>query len=140
MPALHDRRNHRLVPGCACDLCPATSSCTEKCLIRGSLMSSRWVRTSVIALGAVAVGVYVATRQSEPGADTTGPGERPQDPFRNNEEGKALRHFLSVMYSHGENAAEIYAQALKPLRAKAEGVAVEIAHVESSLKEIDYPS
>jgi hypothetical protein len=103
-------------------------------------MSTRWVRASVIALGALAAGVYVATRQSRSGPDTIGPGERPQDPFRNNEEGKVLRHFLSVMDSHGEDAARVYDQALEPLRAKAERVVVEIAHVESFMKETDYPS
>lgn len=103
-------------------------------------MSTRWVRASVIALGVVAVGVYLATSQSRPGSDTVGPGERPQDPFRNNEDAKALRHFLSVMYSHGENAAMIYDQALERLRSNAQGVVVEIAHVDSFLKETDYPS
>lgn len=103
-------------------------------------MSTRRVRVSIIALGVVAVGVFVAIRQSQPGSDTVGPGDRPQNPFRNNEDAKALRHFLSVMYGHGENAAEIYGQALEPLRSRAEGVVAEIAHVESSLKETDYPS
>jgi hypothetical protein len=103
-------------------------------------MGTRWVRASVIALGVVAVGVYLAASQSRPGSDTVGPGERSQDPFRNNEDAKALRHFLSVMYSHGENAAMIYDQALERLRSNAQGVVVEIAHVDSFLKETDYPS
>ena len=68
-------------------------------------MSTRWVRASVIALGVVAVGVYVATRQSRSEVKTTGPGEPPEDLFRDNEGSKALRHFLSVAYGQGDDAS-----------------------------------
>jgi hypothetical protein len=103
-------------------------------------MGSRWVRVSVIALGAIAVGIFIAVLQSQRAADNVGPAQQPQDPFRNNDAAKALRNFLSFMYSQGDNAAEVYGRALEPLRGQAEAVASEIAHVEASLRETDYPS
>jgi hypothetical protein len=100
----------------------------------------RWLRISVIALGGIGVGVFIAVLRSRRPPDTVGPGQRLQDPFRNNDAAKALRNFLSVMYSQGDNAAATYARALEPLRGQAEAVAAEISHVEASLREFDYPS
>jgi uncharacterized lipoprotein YbaY len=102
-------------------------------------MSSRWVRTSLVVLGAVAVGLVIAGRRLQQEADTSAPGERP-DPFRNNEASNALRRYLSAMYSQGDDAAEIYRGALEPLRSNPEGVVAEIANAEPMLKETDYPS
>ncbi len=103
-------------------------------------MGSRWIRASFIALGAVAIGVFIAVLQSQHDADTVGPAQRPQDPFRNSDAANALRNFLSVMYSQEDAAAETYARALEPLRGQAEAVVSEIAHLEASLRERDYPS
>lgn len=103
-------------------------------------MGSRWLRASIITVGAIAVGVLIAVLQSQRAADTVHPGQQPQDHFRDNDAAKALRNFLSVMYSQGDDAAEVYARALEPLRGQAEAVASEIVHVDASLPESDYPS
>lgn len=102
-------------------------------------MRSRWVRAFSIAFGAVVIGLLVIRANSGGSSDTTGPGGRLADPIRDNEAGKALRFFLSVMFNSGENAANIYREALDRLRAHAEGVAAEIAVAEPSLRETDYP-
>jgi hypothetical protein len=103
-------------------------------------MGNRWLRASVITVGAIAVGVLIAILQSQRAADTVHPGQQPQDPFRDNDAAKALRNFLSVMYSQGDDAAEIYTRALEPIRSQAEAVVSEIVHVDASMRESDYTS
>ncbi len=103
-------------------------------------MSTRFVRASVVTLGIIAVGVFIAVRQSQRQSDTTGPNQEPADPFGSSDEGKALRHLLSVMYSSGDNAAEEYRRALEALRANPQAAVALIGHVESSVRESDYPT
>ncbi|HTH53452.1 MAG TPA: HEAT repeat domain-containing protein [Edaphobacter sp.] len=103
-------------------------------------MSTRWVRISVFALGAVAVGVYIAVSQSQRRSDTTGPSQSPRDPFNDNDASRALRDFLAVMYMQTENAEDGYARALERLRSQAEAVIPEIARIEATLREADYPT
>ena len=103
-------------------------------------MAKRWVRVSVFALGAIAVGVYIAVSQSQRRPDTTGPGETPRDLFNDNDAARALRDFLAVMYNQSDNAEETYARALERLRSQAEAVVPEIARIEASLRETDYPT
>jgi hypothetical protein len=89
-------------------------------------------------MGGVAVGAYIATRQSQSGSDTV--GRKPsKNPIRDTEAGKALREFLAVIYNQGDGAAQAYDQALERLRAHGEGVAAEIAYAEPLLREGDYP-
>ncbi|HEX7158335.1 MAG TPA: hypothetical protein VF214_04950, partial [Edaphobacter sp.] len=103
-------------------------------------MGSRWFRASLVLVGAVAVGVYIAVRQSQGASDTATPTSPPIDPFGNSDTGRALRHFLSVMYAHGENAEENYRKALDSLRSNPEATVALLAQVESSIRETDYPS
>lgn len=103
-------------------------------------MGSRWFRASLVLIGAVAVGVYIAVRQSEGTSDTATPVPQPIDPFGSSDTGRALRHFLSVMYAHGENAEENYRKALESLRANPEATVALLAQAESSIRETDYPS
>jgi hypothetical protein len=103
-------------------------------------MASRSTRTTILVLGITAVGVYLAIRQSRKIADTTGPGQLSPDPFGESDAGKALRHFLSVMYSSGENATDTYRQALESLRADPEKVLDQISQSESLFRETDYPT
>ena len=103
-------------------------------------MANRWARASALLLGAIAVGVYIAVSQSQHRSDTTGPAQRPRDPFNENESSRVLRDFLAVMYNQSDNARETYAKALENLRARAEGVVPEIARIEASLREADYPT
>jgi hypothetical protein len=103
-------------------------------------MSNRWNRTAAFALGAVAIGIYIAVSQSRHRADTVGPSQRSQDPFGNNDAGNALRNFVTVMNSQGDDAEQSYARALESLRGHAKDAVPEIARVESTLREDDYPS
>lgn len=102
-------------------------------------MRSRWFRALSITFGAIVVGLLVIRANSGGTSDTTGPGGRQAEPIRDNEAGKALRYFLSVMYNSGEDAANVYREALDRLRAQAEDVAAEISLAEPALREMNYP-
>jgi hypothetical protein len=103
-------------------------------------MASRWVRLSVFTLGAIAVGVYIAVSQSQRRADTVGPSQNPRNPFNDNDASRALHDFLAAAYTQSENADEAYARALERLRSQAEAVVPEIARIEATLRESDYPT
>jgi hypothetical protein len=103
-------------------------------------MANRWVPVSVFALGAIAVGVYIAVSQSQRRSDTVGPAQSPRNPFNDNDASRALHDFLAVMYSQGDNAQQDYARALERLRSQAEAVIAEIPRIEATLRETDYPT
>lgn len=103
-------------------------------------MATRWVRCSVFALGAIAVGVYIAVSQSQRRSDTVGPAQNPRNPFNDNEASRALHDFLSAAYMQSDEGDEAYKRALERLRSQAEAVVPELSRIEATLRETDYPT
>jgi hypothetical protein len=103
-------------------------------------MANRWVRVSVFALGAVAVGVYIAISQSQRRSDTVGPAQNPRNPFNDNDASRVLHDFLAAAYTQTDEGDEAYKRVLERLRSQAESVIPEIARIEATLRETDYPT